>query len=125
MKKSDLTFAEGFLGIQARLAGDNPQKAFDWVKAAQIIKEKLIDHPSLFAEAGLQNDWGPTAGTIFSNGKPRHSGAYLSSNWAIPTLIISYDGVEEEFDCYVVGNDKYDAASTWDEESLNILGINL
>ncbi len=49
MKKSNLTFTEGFLGIQAEAARKkgNISKAFDWDKAAEIIKEKLKLHPDL------------------------------------------------------------------------------
>lgn len=59
MKQSNLSFADGFLGIEAKIAKEkgNTHKAFDWDKAAEIIKEKLKLHPDLKAEAGLQGDW--------------------------------------------------------------------
>lgn len=123
MKKS-ISFASGFFGTQAR-SSEREQHAFDWNKAAGIIKEKLADDPNLSAEAGLNGDWNSTAGTIFADGKPIiDNRAYLSSDWATPMLNISYsDGKEEEFECYVEGNDKYQPDSTWDEESLTTLGI--
>lgn len=123
MKKS-ISFASGLMGIQARQS-EREQQAFDWNKAAEIIREKLKDDPNLSADAGLNGDWNYTAGTIFEDGKPTiDNGAYLSSNWATPMLNIYYsDGKEEEFECYVIGNEKYGAESTWDDESLEILGI--
>ena len=125
MKKSELTFTEGF--TTSRSKNNNPQKAFDWIKAANIIKERLQEHPDLIAEAGLQGDWDFTGGVIFEQGLPTNDDfTYLSSNWAIPTLILTWDGEEqEEIECFVIGNDKYDSRSKWDEESLNVLGLNL
>lgn len=52
MKRSELTFMEGF--TTTRSMNSNPLKAFDWNKAAEIIKIKLVDYPNLTAEAGLQ-----------------------------------------------------------------------
>ena len=60
MKKSELSFAEGFLGRRAEAAKNNKHMAFNWDKAAEIIKEKLKEHPDLIAEAGLQGDWNYT-----------------------------------------------------------------
>lgn len=125
MKQSDFTFAEGFLGIQAREAAEKGaiHKAFDWDKAAEIIKNKFKLHSDLLAEAGLQGDWNYTSGTIFEDGKPViGSYKYLCSNWAMPTLILSWDGKEqEEIDCWVEANERFDSDSDWDEVSLSIL----
>ena len=96
MKQSNLTFGEGFLGIQAREAAAKGaiHKAFDWDKAAEIIKNK----PDL------------------------DSYTYLSSNWAIPTLILSWDDEEqEEIDCWSETNERFNADSKWDQISLDIL----
>lgn len=43
MKESNLTFVDGFLGVQAKAARGKgaKQKAFDWDKAAEIIKNKF------------------------------------------------------------------------------------
>lgn len=125
MKESKLTFAEGFLGIQAEDArkNGNKMKTFDWDKAAQIIKEKLKTDNNLIAEAGLEGNWGHTGGIIFENGKPDSDNyTYLSSNWAIPTLIINN---EEEIPCYTEDEDsRFDLGSKWDDISLNILHNN-
>lgn len=130
MKQSNLTFAEGFLGIQADIAKRNGaiQKVFDWNKAAQIIKDNFANHPDLVAEAGLQGDWDYTGGIIFENGKPsNNSYTYLSSNWATPTLLLFWDGDEqEEIECYVdAANSTFTEDSKWDENSIAILGIPL
>ena len=128
MKKSNLTFAEGFLGIQAQEAKLKGaiHRAFDWDKAGQIIKEKFETHKDLVAEAGLEGDWDYTGGKIFENGKPTNENyTYLRSNWAIPTLILSYDGESEEIECWVEENTRFNAKTKWDGISLNILGISL
>ena len=126
MKKSKLTFAEGFLGEEAsigRLMG-NQQLVFDWDKAGLIINERFKQHKDLLAEAGLQEDWEYTGGEIFEDGKPVFdSYTYLSSNWAKPTLILSWDGEErEEMECFSQEDDvRFDKDSKWDAESLKIL----
>lgn len=131
MKKSELSFLDGFnpngQGQINRKLG-KCQMAFDWDKAAEIIKEKLKEHPDLIAEAGLQGDWNYTGGKIFLDGKPTiNSYTYLSSNWATPTLILHWDGREqEEIKCFIAGEEnRFNSDSKWDEKSLEILGIEL
>lgn len=129
MKTSNLSFADGFLGIEAKkakLAG-NLQMAFNWDKAAQIIKEEFKKHPDLKAEAGLQGDWDYTGGVIFENGKPiNNSYTYLSSNWAKPTLILEWDGIEQkEIVCEIEECKRFNSSTKWDDISLSILGLNL
>jgi len=121
MRKSEIGFAEGFL--TTRGMNDNPHKAFDWDKAAEIIKEKLKTNPNLTAEAGLEGDWDYTGGTIFKNGKPTTEYyTYLESNWAMPTLIITLDnGQDESFDCFTGANERFSSDAKWDEISLAIL----
>lgn len=129
MKKSELAFFDANTGSRAKAASlkGSTHKAFNWDKAAEIIKEKLKLHPNLVAEAGLQKDWAYTGGSIFENGKPvNDSYTYLASNWAIPTLILSWDGEEqEEIDCHIEQNDRFHSETKWDETSLSILGINI
>ena len=130
MKQSNLSFADGFnpngQGQINRKLG-KPLMAFDWDKAAEIIKEKLKLHPDLKAEAGLQCDWAYTGGTIFENGKPTNDEyTYLQSNWAKPTLILEWDGEEqEEIICETEGNERLGSDTKWDEKSLAILEIGL
>ena len=129
MKKSNLTFAEGLLGTQAEDARKQGKRMmyFDWDKSAEIIKTRFKEHKDLLAEAGLQGDWDCTGGSIFSNGKPTNEPyTWLSSNWATPTLILSWDGLEqEEIECFVIENERFTSKSKWDNESLIILGIEL
>jgi hypothetical protein len=129
MKQSDYSFLEGFTITkgQENAAKGISQKAFDWDKAAAIIKHHLNDHPDLTAEAGLQGDWAYTGGVIFENGKPvDDSYTYLSSNWASPTLIISWDGEEQvEIELSIEADKRFNSGSKWDETSLGILGIQL
>ena len=105
MKKSELSF----FGMDVLTKQDsvpesekNKYKSFDWNKAAEIIKKHIVEHPDLVAEAGLQGDWDYTGGIIFEEGTPTNEHyTYLSSNWAIPTLIISWDDEEQiEVDCF-------------------------
>ena len=130
MKKSNYTFAEGFTSTPARAAAKAGVKhlAFDWDKAAGIIKEHLEKHPDLHAEAGLQGDWSYTGGTIFRKGFPINSSyTYLASNWAKPTLILSWDGREQlEVECSIVEEEsRFSSDSKWDDKAMQILGINL
>lgn len=128
MKESSLTFIDGFLGLNAVAAAAQGKKgkAFDWNKAAKIIIENLSEHPDLKAEAGLQGDWDYTGGTIFENGNPTNTEhTYLMSNWAVPTLILSWEGNEQEtIDCYEEQG-KFNEYSKWDKDSCKILGIKL
>jgi len=121
MKESKFTFAEGFLGSPAPKG--SPVKAFDFDKAAIIIKDRLLKYPDLIAEAGLEGDWNYTGGIIFENSNPvSNSYTYLASNWATPTLILSWDGMEqEEIECSCEQNDRFNSSSKWDEISLKIL----
>lgn len=126
MKLTEMTFAEGFLGLYSN--NDNPHRAFDWDKAAEIIKEQYKLYPDLIAEAGLQRDWRYTAGVIFENGKPTNeSYTYLASNWATPTLILTVDGDEIlEIECSIIQDgSRFNSKSSWDEQSLRVLGIPL
>jgi len=129
MKESNLTFGDGFLGLEAKAAtkAGNPHKAFDWDKAAQLIKDNLEAHPDLSAEAGLQGDWNYTGGVIFEDGKPTNEHyTYLASNWAAPTIILSWDNEEQiEEECSTLQNERFNSGTKWDKDSLNILGIPL
>lgn len=60
---------------------------FDWLKAAEIIKEKR----PLVASAGLRGDWEWTGGDIYRDGKPIPKDemyTFLASIWAVPELNI-------------------------------------
>ena len=125
MKESNLTFAEGFEGKQAKETKKQGKKhmTFDWDKAALIIKERLKKDNNLVAEAGLQGDWNYTGGEIFAEGKPTEDNyTYLKSNWATPTLIINDT---EDIDCFTTEDSRFNENSKWDKESLSILGIEL
>lgn len=124
MKESELSFMDGFTdgrGQRAKAAGAK-LRMFDFEKAAKIIKDRFSKHPDLVAEAGLQRDWAHTGGEIFRDGKPTSEDyTYLASNWATPTLILSWDGEEqEELECSKEGSD---SDAKWDEKSLKILGV--
>lgn len=88
-------------------------KHFDWEKAKAILLEKR----PLKAKAGLSQDLEWTAGYVWKKGKP-FVGSYkfLSSNWAIPVLVI--DG--EEIDCWLEGLDgpKGDDQRDWSDKQL-------
>ncbi len=125
MKKSELSFIEGFTTNRSR--NNNPQKAFDWDKAASLIVKYLKIDKDIIASAGLQGDWDHTGGIIFENGKPTNENyTFLSSNWAIPTLIIENLNGDEllETPCFTQEDQRFHMDTKWDEKSLLILGIN-
>lgn len=100
-------------------ARGRPSMAFDWDKAAQLIKERNATR----ASAGLSGDWEYTGGTIFENGKPvLDSYTYLASTWATPELEI--DG--ETIDCWRYASDcGFDSGTKWPASALAILGVEL
>ena len=116
MKSTELSFTEGFFSTRGQ--NDNKFMAFDWLKAAREIKSRLEDHPDLVAEAGLQRDWDHTSGVIFKEGRPYlEDYTYLKSNWAVPTLILSWDDEEqEEIECYEIDS-AYQSGTKWCEKS--------
>jgi len=74
-----------------------PIKYFDWIKAAELIKEYGAKH----AAAGLIEDWEWTGGDIMEDGKiipEEDTYVYLGSTWATPTLIINH--WDDEFECW-------------------------
>lgn len=122
MKKTEFTFLEGFTSLKG--LNNNPFKTFDWDKAAKIISQKLKYFPNLMAEAGLQGDWDYTGGVIFELGKPvMDTYTFLTSNWAVPTLILSWDGKPRyEIECYVLEKEsRFNSDSKWDKTSLKNL----
>ena len=130
MKVSELSFIDGFFSDRGRVAKkeNKPFMVFDWDKAASIIKDRLSKQPDLVAEAGLQRDWDCTGGIIFEKGKPvSDSYTYLCSNWAVPTLILSWGGDEQEaVACWLKESDcRFNEESKWDDNSLSILGVKL
>ena len=131
MRKSELSFfGTDVFEKQAAVPKENKTKfmCFDWDKAASYIKLAFERWPNCVIEAGLQNDWGYTAGIIFENGKPTIDNyTYLSSNWATPTLVVLVDGEEiEEIPCFTFEHEsRFESDSKWDETSLSILGINI
>lgn len=91
---------------------------FDWVKAAQIIKEG--NHKN--ARAGLRGDWEYTGGDILEDGKiPEDNYTYLSSTWAVPELEIE----GEVQACYVMQSQRKEWGSRtfWPDEAKSILGL--
>ena len=98
---------------------DKELMVFDWDKAANIIKDRK---PRL-AVAGLAGDMEYTSGVIYENGKVlsrNETYTYLSSTWAIPTLVIDN---REEIECYKMksGTPNWDSDTYWPQSSLDIL----
>lgn len=97
---------------------NKPERVFDWVKAAKLIKENKPDS----ASAGLSGDWEFTGGEIYSDGKPlscEDSMLFLSSTWATPEL--EMDGLRQ--DCWIWKSDSpgWGASTFWPEEALAII----
>ncbi len=98
-----------------QLHKNQPIKTFDWIKAANILKEHQVKN----AAAYLFDDAEWTSGMILENGEPANGGAYLSSNWAIPML--SFDGIDKP--CWVYEKDIPESLQghEWPEEAKAIL----
>lgn len=101
---------------RAAIAAGNVGKVFDWIKAAQIIRDRKPTE----AVAGLSADMEWTAGTIYRDGKPvpsDESPTYLSSTWATPVLVLD-DG--EEIPCFLPKPDApgWDSDTSWPPEAI-------
>jgi len=97
---------------------NNRVKTFDWVKAANIIKERK---PKT-ARAGLGEDWSYTGGNIWENGQPdTDSYTYLSSTWATPELEFDDDLI----DCWCWEDETgWNSGTKWPKEALEIINNN-
>jgi hypothetical protein len=108
--------------IYGRMTRNDPPRVFDWVKAAQLIRDRFLSGNLEVASAGLRDDWEYTGGKIFENGSPipeEDTYTYLSSTWAIPEL--SLDG--DIFECWVWKKDfpDWNSGTYWPEEALQVL----
>jgi hypothetical protein len=106
---------EGYIRSTIAQAAGEPGRAFDWCKAARILKERQPAE----ADAGLLEDWGYTAGTIWLAGEPvTKSYTYLASLWATPALRIG----DEYITCAISRADtEWDSHTVWPPEALAIL----
>lgn len=101
---------------------NSPSRVFDWVKAAQLIRDRLLIGNLKAASAGLRDDWEYTGGEIFRDGSPVPKDTtytYLASTWAIPELSLDGDVME----CWVWQKDSpgWDSDTYWPPEALTIL----
>lgn len=100
-------------------------KAFDWVKAAELIKK----HKALKARVGLQEDWDYTSGMIYDEGPIMDGDPYVASVWATPILVLLLPARNTIVtQCYKIVDDHHDlkvfleyAKTVWPEEALEIL----
>lgn len=96
-------------------AQGQPMRAFDWNKAAAILKERNPQE----AVAGLSSDMECTGGVIWRDGKPvTDKYTYLASRWAVPVLEI--DGQEIECWVYMDGSG-FGCDTKWPASALAIL----
>lgn len=101
--------------FRAKAAQGQKQKVFDWHKAADIIRDGKVQE----ASAGLSEDLEYTEGTILENGIPVSEDdtyCYLSSNWAIPVLVIE----GEEIPCWKYEDElpePWDSGTMWPESA--------
>ncbi len=95
-------------------------RVFDWVRAAELIKERRPDR----AEAGLGEDWEYTGGCIYTaDGIPAEADTYvyLTSTWAVPELDLDGDVI----DCWTWQDETpgWDSHTYWPPEALAVLGV--
>ncbi len=99
-----------------------PQRVFDWVKAAELIRER---RPAA-AEAGLEGDWEYTGGVIYRGGAPVHDEyTYLASTWATPQLMLlgCESGGDDTVDCWRWRDETdWHSGTKWPAEALAVLG---
>ena len=94
-------------------------KCFDWVKAAEVIKERKPNS----VWAGLSGDWNSTCDCIYKDGKiVEDCDPYLESYWAIPTLKLREDDIAV-IPCFVINHPEWDAHTVWPEEARKILEV--
>ena len=89
---------------------------FDWMHAAELIKEL---NPKT-AYAGLMDDWSNTSGKIINNYKPYWDDyTFLASSWACPALQID----NTFYECYIIGELKPDCNeyTKWPKEAIEVL----
>jgi len=95
-----------------------PQKVFDWLKAAQYI----VDHKTEYAQAGLIEDFAWTGGPIWKDGKPvprDDTYTYLASTWATPVLLAD----DKEIECWIWEFDtEWSEDTYWPPEALAVIG---
>ena len=107
------------LVAKAKAAAGEQGMVLDWVKAANIIKEKGWQD----ADAGLIGDWGCTCVHILVEGKPvvYSDCGYLFSMWATPA--VSWG--DEFIECWSYENETpgWHEGTRWPEEALKILGV--
>lgn len=101
----------------ARKRGDR-SRVFDWIKAAELIRDTRPD----VASAGLRGDWEYTGGDIYRDGKPvpdDDTYTYLASIWAIPELDLDGDVTE----CWIWKDESpgWSAGTYWPDEALALL----
>ncbi len=107
-----------FLRAKAAAQQGAELKVFDWVKSAQIIKERCAKN----ASAGLAGDWEWTGGQILKDGVPvdrKETYTYLASLWATPELEV--DG--SVIPCFLMKSQKpeWDSDTYWPKEALDVL----
>jgi hypothetical protein len=108
--------------IWSRVNRNSPMMVFDWIKAAEIIRDRLLLGTLKEAAAGLQSDWEWTGGLIFSKRSivPRdETYTFLSSNWAKPELRVD----NEVLECFCLRDKKpeWGSGTYWPPEALEIL----
>ena len=113
--------------IQAFINGEanrnKERMVFDWNKAVEIIKDRNLQN----CAAGLDGDFGYTAGIILSDGKPYTDDyTYLASTWAKPQLIImdssgcDFDDCET-IDCFVMeGETKFNESTKFPQDLIDL-----
>lgn len=104
--------------LRARANAGHELKVFDWLKAAQLIREQKPKE----AGAGLAGDWEYTGGPIYRNGAPvpkKDTYVYLASNHATP--LIELDG--EAVECFKIQSQTpgWGSGTYWPEEALAVL----
>lgn len=94
-------------------------KTLDYQKAQDIITERK----AVIAWAGLKEDWSPTKGILYNDGKFTEKNSlsgYHQSDWATPVIKIGLpDGTYEIIDCFTGQSDELSSSEL--QQRLNFI----
>lgn len=106
INKSYMGFSEGMIVGPTMEKYIGGMRQVDWIEAKKFIEENKDKIESV--KAGLAEDWGYTADTIWTQEKGYlpQGNVYGASSWATPSINVVYvDGSSKTYECWMLGED--------------------